>query len=361
MNPRPEWSEATQDVIRLAVEMVSEAMDAGVVSLMGLEPDGDLVIRAAIGVDPWVVRETRISSGVGVAGWAAEHRRPVCVRPEDAADSPIQGSGRRHYRSGSFLSVPLEGESGMLGVLNVTEASSGRSFGAEDCALLLDLTERVARAWQQAGQVERERAQVEDTTDALRVVLQHLKEGRQSAPHRVRLAQAVARELKMTDDDVRMVGFAATVHDIGMTQVRSDVVGKTGPLTPDQRTEVQRHVERGVELLRPLEAMGALREIVLSHHEWYDGTGYPRGLAGQDIPLGARVLSVVDAFESMTQGRAHRAPLSRQAALNEIVGLAGKQFDPDVVDAIEHVLPKLELDDAARSPGDVPSGAGTRR
>jgi putative nucleotidyltransferase with HDIG domain len=283
------------------------------------------------------------------------------VRPEDGPTVPIKGSGRRHYRSGTFLSVPLEGESGLLGVLNVTDPGSGRSFDAEDSALLLDLTKRVALAWQQAGQVERERAQVEGTTDALRVVLQHLKDGRQHAPHRVRLAQALARELKMSEEDVHMVGFAATVHDIGMTQVRSDVLGVRGPLTPDQRAEVERHVERGVELLRPLEAMGVLRDIVLSHHEWWDGTGYPRGLSGADIPLGARVLSVVDAFESMTQGRVHRAPMSRQAALNEIVGLAGRQFDPDVVDAIEHLLPRLELDESARSPGDAPSGAATRR
>lgn len=361
MNARSEWSESTQDVIRLAVEMVSEAMDAGTVSLMALEPDGDLVIRAAIGVDPWVVRETRMKTGSGVAGWVAEHRRPVCVRPEDGTQVPIPGSGRRHYRSGTFLSVPLEGEHGLLGVLNVTDPGSGRSFQTEDCALLLDLTERVARAWQQAGRIERERANVEDTTDALRVVLQHLKDGRQQAPHRVRLAQALGRELRMSDDDIRLVGFAATVHDIGMTQVRPDVLNATGPLTADQREEMKRHVERGVELLQPLEAMGALREIVLSHHEWWDGTGYPRGMSGADIPLGARVLSVVDAFESMTQGRLHRAPVSRQAALNEIVRLAGRQFDPDVVDAIERVLPKMEQEDEVRSPGEAPSDAATRR
>ena len=361
MNARTEWSEATQDVIRLAVEMVSEAMDAGVVSLMSYEPEGDLVIRAAIGVDPWVVRETRIKSGAGVAGWVCENRRPVCVRADDDGSVPIKGSGRRHYRSGTFLSVPLEGESGLLGVLNVTDPQSGRSFETEDCALLLDLTLRVARAWQQAGRVELQRVQVEDTTDALRVVLQHLKEGRTQAPHRVRLAQALGRELGMNDEDLRVVGFAATVHDIGMTQVRSDVITVRGPLTPDQRAEMERHVEKSVELLKPLEAMGSLREIVLSHHEWWDGTGYPRRLAGDQIPLGARVLAVVDAFESMTQGRVHRAPISRQTALNEIVRLAGRQFDPDVVDAIERVLPRLELDEAARSPVDAPSGAATRR
>jgi HD-GYP domain-containing protein (c-di-GMP phosphodiesterase class II) len=104
---------------------------------------------------------------------------------------------------------------------------------------------------------------------------------------------------------------------------------------------MQRHVELGAELLDRIEAMSAVREIVLSHHEWWDGTGYPRGLRGEEIPIGARVLAVVDAFESMTLGRAHRPAMSREAAIDEITGLRGTQFDPDVVDALERILPSL--------------------
>ena len=123
------------------------------------------------------------------------------------------------------------------------------------------------------------------------------------------------------------------------------------------------HTVIGAELLAKsnIAQLKLAEEIARCHHEWWDGTGYPAGLRGDEIPLGARILAVVDAFESMTQGRVHRAPISRQTALNEIVRLAGRQFDPDVVDAIERVLPRLELDVAARSPVDAPSGAATRR
>jgi len=343
MRPLSGPATAIDDLLRLAVEMVSEAMDAGVVSLMGCEPDGDLVIRAAIGLELPVVRDTRVAPGTGVAGWVAQHRRPVCVRPEDALTNGAGSSRRMRYRSGSFISVPLAGERGLLGVLNVTDRSPGREFDAEDCALLLDLCDGVARAWDSATTLESSRTRVDETGDALRMVLEHLKEGRRSAPHRVRLAQSLARELGLDDALVRSVGFAATVHDVGMTLVGRDVVARHGPLSPEQRAEVERHVEMGVRVLEPLETMGAVREIVLSHHEWWDGSGYPRGLREEDIPLGARILAVVDAYESMTLGRAHRAPLSEMAALNELVRLAGSQFDPAVVEAFERMMPAMRV------------------
>jgi HD-GYP domain-containing protein (c-di-GMP phosphodiesterase class II) len=91
--------------------------------------------------------------------------------------------------------------------------------------------------------------------------------------------------------------------------------------------------------------------VVVSHHVWWDGSGYPRRLAGADIPLGARVLAVVDAFESMTLGRAHRSPLSPEEARTEIERLKGRQFDPDVVEAFERALPRLEQHHA--EPGDT--------
>jgi HD-GYP domain-containing protein (c-di-GMP phosphodiesterase class II) len=89
---------------------------------------------------------------------------------------------------------------------------------------------------------------------------------------------------------------------------------------------------------------------VLSHHEWWDGTGYPRGLKGEEIPVGGRILAVVDAFESMTVGRPHRPPLARYEAIQELFRLKGRQFDPDVVDAFERALSQVERQHAAGAP-----------
>jgi HD-GYP domain-containing protein (c-di-GMP phosphodiesterase class II) len=101
---------------------------------------------------------------------------------------------------------------------------------------------------------------------------------------------------------------------------------------------MERHVEIGAELLKPLEAVEAVREIVLSHHEWWDGTGYPRGLREEEIPVGARILAVVDAWESMTVGRTHRPPRNEDDARLELRHLAGRQFDPRVIEAFERLL-----------------------
>jgi HD-GYP domain-containing protein (c-di-GMP phosphodiesterase class II) len=101
---------------------------------------------------------------------------------------------------------------------------------------------------------------------------------------------------------------------------------------------VERHPEISVEIMRPFDYQYAVRDVILTHHERWDGQGYPHGLRGQEIPLGGRVLAVVDAWESMVQGRPFRAPVSRRDALEELRRAAGHQFDPAVVAAFESVL-----------------------
>ena len=337
----PPLQPATEDVLKLAVEMVAEVMDARVVSLMSCQPNGELMVQAAIGLEERVVQEARIKPGQGVAGWVVQQRRPVCVTRVDD-HNVVSASGREMYRTGTFLAVPIEGAQDLLGVLNVTDPVSQKTFDAEDCHLLLDLAERVASAWQQAQSLEANQVTVEGATTALRQLLQHVARGRRTAPDRVRMARAIARSMRLSEAEIGMIGFAATVHDVGMTMVSEDALEHSGSLTREERGRMERHAELGAELLRPLEAVGAVREIVLSHHEWWDGTGYPRRLKGDEIPIGARVLAVVDAYESMTLGRAHRSALSGDEALTEIVRRKGTQFDPEVVEAFERALPGVE-------------------
>jgi HD-GYP domain-containing protein (c-di-GMP phosphodiesterase class II) len=98
------------------------------------------------------------------------------------------------------------------------------------------------------------------------------------------------------------------------------------------------HPEVSVEMIRPLEYLGSVRELILAHHERWDGSGYPRGLAGDEIPLGGRLLAVVDAYESMTAGRPYRAARSHDEAIAELRREASRQFDPDVVEAFARMM-----------------------
>jgi response regulator RpfG family c-di-GMP phosphodiesterase len=126
---------------------------------------------------------------------------------------------------------------------------------------------------------------------------------------------------------------AALLHDVGEIGVSDFILHKPGPLTPEEWNELKRHSAIGYEMLRPIEGLAGAANIIYSHHERFDGKGYPRGLAGDEIPLGARILTVADTFEAMTSDRPYRRALLWDAAKQEIVRNSGTQFDPRVVDA----------------------------
>jgi HD-GYP domain-containing protein (c-di-GMP phosphodiesterase class II) len=271
----------------------------------------------------------------------------VCATHPD--EGPARGSRRDAYRTGTFLSVPLEGNGQLLGVLNVTEPASRRPFQVEDCHLLLELAEAIAHAWRAALGSEARQNGVATTTRALRTVLDHVRQSRRRAPRRVALARSVALEFGLDAAQASIVAFAATVHDVGMTLMDPEVLEQPQPLTAEQRARMRQHIELGDRVLEHLGTMGAegfdrlqtmqqVREIVMAHHEWWDGSGYPRGLPGTAIPVGGRALAVVDAYESLIMGRPHRPAVSEAQALAALRELRGSQFDPDVVDALERVL-----------------------
>ena len=331
---------AVEDVLKLAVEIVAESMNAQVVSLMARDVDGSWTIRAAMGLDETVVRETRVPAGTGVVGWVGDRRRAVC-EPDAGGTQPVQSSGRPQYNTATFLSVPVESSDELLGVLNVTEPEDGRLFRAEDWHLLVHLARRIAGVWEKARSVERMQVDIDGSTQALRQVLQHLQRSRRSAPNRVRLARALAREMRLAEDEVGLIGFAASLHDLGMNMVGEHVTEGGGRLDDEDRARIARHPEFAADTLELLGRIRVVEDVILSHHECWDGSGYPRGLSGDQIPIGARILAVVDAWESMTIGRAHRPARSSEDARLELVRLRGLQFDPDVVDAFDRALAEV--------------------
>jgi response regulator RpfG family c-di-GMP phosphodiesterase len=234
--------------------------------------------------------------------------------------------------------VPIEGDEGLLGVLNVTDPVSGEPFGAQDCELLLHLAERLGTAWAALRRPDDGRSGLDGTARALRQLQSHFGRDRFEVAGGARLARALAEELGLGDAEVANIAFAASMHDIGMTRLPGSLRECASAFSADERVLMERHVELGADLLKPLEVIGAVREIVLSHHEWWDGTGYPRALCAEEIPIGARILAVVDAWESMTVGRLHRPARREDDARLELGRLAGRQFEPRVVEAFERVL-----------------------
>jgi putative nucleotidyltransferase with HDIG domain len=155
------------------------------------------------------------------------------------------------------------------------------------------------------------------------------------AEHAVR----TARQMRLPDREVELIRLAARVHDLGKIAVPDEVLHKKGRLTDSEFELMKKHPETGVEILAKFPEYKRGRELVLAHHERVDGLGYPRGLVGSAIALGARVIAVADSWDAMTSNRPYRTALDPEVALAELLRGRGTQWDPDVVDAFTHTLP----------------------
>jgi HD-GYP domain-containing protein (c-di-GMP phosphodiesterase class II) len=146
----------------------------------------------------------------------------------------------------------------------------------------------------------------------------------------------LARELGLSDAESRAVYYAGLLHDYGKIGVRDDVLLKPAELTPEEYERVKEHPRHTFRLLSKIrfpEAFSDVPLVAASHHERWDGSGYPRGLSGEQIPLGSRIVAVADAYDAITEERCYSEPMSPRQALEQITARAGSYFDPDVVQA----------------------------
>jgi putative nucleotidyltransferase with HDIG domain len=154
--------------------------------------------------------------------------------------------------------------------------------------------------------------------------------------HSVRVTQyalEIADGLGLDQDSKDIIKLGGYLHDIGKIGVRDSVLLKKGKLTKEEYEEVKKHVIIGDEILKPLKFLPIERSIVKHHHEWFNGTGYPDGLKGEDIPLFARMTIVADTYDALTTTRPYRESRSHDEAIAEIKAFSGKQFDPKIVEA----------------------------
>jgi putative nucleotidyltransferase with HDIG domain len=167
-----------------------------------------------------------------------------------------------------------------------------------------------------------------------------------TAGHSQQIAQyclAVAEELGLSKEDQETLHFAALLHDIGKIGVSDAILRKRGRLSRQESAEMRRHCAIGARVAKRIEKLGPVVPIIYHHHERYDGTGYPDGLSGEEIPLLARVLAVADALGAMTSNRPYRQALTLKQAVDEIRKASGSQFDPIVVEALTRALAQLPV------------------
>ncbi|PYO84979.1 MAG: hypothetical protein DMD65_01880 [Gemmatimonadetes bacterium] len=152
------------------------------------------------------------------------------------------------------------------------------------------------------------------------------------------LSATIAHQLGLSEEAVEAVRVAGRLHDIGKIGTREAVLNKQGPLTPEEFEHVKQHVLIGSQILAPLAHLGDIIPAVRGHHERWDGTGYPDGLRGEDIPLAARIIGTAEVFDALNTSRSYQEKMNAEQAVERMTDLAGTVLDPKVFEALTTVV-----------------------
>src|SRR5580765_2581118 len=277
------------------------------------------------------------------------------VRQADPDAAVIVLTGAADVKT-AIASLKLGAYDFIMKPVNVDELLIAADRALERRQLLIEhrhyqelLERRVEEATRGLAQLNRELQDAYRTTlEALGSALDTRDVGTESHSRRVHgYALATARVYGVPEPDLPALAHGVLLHDIGKIGIPDGILLKPGPLTDDERKIMRRHPEIGKRLIEKIPFLQGAVPIVYSHHEKWDGSGYPRGLSAEEIPVGARIFAVVDAFDAMTFDRPYSKAISFDAAKAELKRCAGAHFDPSVVEAFLRV-PEPLLDDIRR-------------
>ncbi len=315
------------------IHWVGELMRVRIVSLMVPDQGGEhLVIEAAMGLEDAVVQDTRLQRGEGIAGRVWKEGEAILVEDIAVDERSLTDASRPRYETGSFLSAPVRCDDEVVGVVNVNNRLDGQPFTERDKLLLDVLSARLGLILARVTEQQRGNREFADLSQALRKSVA-IRRARHDELAEVchEICIATAQRMHLQHEDLGGLAFALQTYDLGLSGIPDDILHKTPPLEPEEWEIIQQHVHLSLEMIKSLDAPAQVHDMVLYHHEQYDGTGYPEGLAGDDIPLGSRLMSLADSLTAMLQGRPYKRAVSLDTALTEIEQRAGNQFCPRCV------------------------------
>lgn len=291
-----------------------------------------LHIRAAIGLPKDVVTGTIVPVGEGIAGQVVQTGKAVRITEQIPDVVGETGGDRRSYRTRSWMSMPLRVGQEIFGVINLTDKLDGLNFSREDEQILQTLVEKAGIKLENQALYEGIYSNLIDTLNSLVTTIEAKDPYTREHSQRVTdYAVMLGKLLDLSDDEIEMLNFAGMLHDIGKIGVRDEILTKPGRLTSEEYDMIKQHPIIGEKIVAPLGLVSHERAIIHSHHERFDGSGYPDGLRGEQIPILARIVAIADAFDAMTTTRSYRKALPVAHALEEMRRCAGSQFDPRLV------------------------------
>ena len=337
------------DILDHALKQVISVTQADSGSIMLLNEETQvLTIEASRGIEKEVLKKTKVKIGEGIAGWVAKTKEPLIL--VDDIDPRFKTELKRQEII-SAITVPLKVKEKVIGVLSVNRKKSPEFFSRENLNVVTSFAGQLAVAIENAKLYRDLEGTFIGTIAALAAAVDAKDSYTYGHSEDVtEYAIATAEELALSSTQIETIRLAAILHDIGKIGVDVCILNKPGKLNEEERTIINRHPSIGANILESLDFLKEAVPFVLFHHERFSGGGYPSGIAGEAIPIGARIISVADSFNAMVSNRPYRKALDFDAAIRELKDNAGTQFDPQVVDAFLKVLAKAEQKKTSKPP-----------
>ncbi len=345
--------------LELVLEATLEAVDADVVTMLLEDPDAQRAHDDPPG--PFIEQMRRVSH-------RADPHEPAPapnfaeVLPVFSEDKPLLVHGARAHRFFvappqkrlvSFCSIPLKLKGRIIGMLNAYSYRRGNKFSEGQRKMLYVLGSRAAVSIENARLYARLLSANQDLTLANLSLEENFRQtiigfahaleesDRYTRGHSDRVAnyaRLIAQALTLTAEEVETIVQAALLHDVGKIGIRSERLNKPGKLTPEELAMFRTHPAKGRRILEPIPFMRDLIPGCFCHHEAWDGSGYPKGIMGHNIPLTGRIVAVADAYDAMTTDRAYRKALPHDVACGELERCIGTQFDIEMVKVFLHAI-----------------------
>ncbi len=326
------------ELMNLFISFITESMDITNCSLMlADELTGELTIRAAQGIDEETIRSTKLRYGDRIAGWVAMEGKPLLIEDIEK-DLRFGKKNIPRYNTKSLLSLPLFLEGKVIGVLNLNNKADGSHFDEKDLYIARVIAERTSCMIENLykGRVKDNEfmAIIEGMESLITAITKYKKKNGIARD----LILKTMRQMNCPDNEIGLALYASALYDLGITQVQDSILNKSSRLSTTEQKIIRTHSFSAIGLINHIGPDEVVKKIILHHHERYDGSGYPDGLKGEEIPFISRVLAVVDTYAALTSERPHRKALSKEEAADFIKSGSGAHFDPKAVDAFLKVV-----------------------
>ncbi|NPA40379.1 MAG: HD domain-containing protein [Thermodesulfobacteria bacterium] len=330
------------EIRKRSIEAIMELLNCEAGSLLFYDEEKrELYFDVALGEKADKVKTIRLKLGQGIAGWVAEHKKPLIIN--DVQNDPRffkDADKKSGFVTRNMVCVPVLIKDKLVGVIQAINKKNGE-FTEEDLELLTALSHQIAVAIENARLYNELKETFFNVVFALADTIE--KRDPYTGGHTKRVmtySMAIGEEMGLDKKQLELLQLSAILHDIGKIGIKDEILLKRTKLTKEEYEIIKKHPVYGEEILKHIKQMKDVIPGVKYHHERPDGKGYPDGLKGDEIPLIAKIIAVADTFDAMTTDRPYRKGLPLEEAINELKRCSGTQFDPEVVKAFLRVLEK---------------------